>query len=341
MAALAAPRLGPRHWIYLDEAQTHEVHAQVEPRPGEAILLTTEFPRASRDAADVVQDVRRVTEEAELQAALGELEDRLRLSGSYYRANASDLQWAPLGITPRAVDLRALELPIPGAPRADARMGFHHFHNPNGTDRLLVTMPRFDVPGLERQILAELEFEFPRVDVGTLSIVHPRLAGPTLRSALVKEHVVLPQKGFGKLVEAVDYAKAFGDSWIESAKEMWRGAAARMLSPRPTEPLPTYQKPKRPDRVAQIEEALGHAKVLGLRAKYLQGDEGKRAVANGEHAIRRLIQAKRRMLDHTSAYDLAMLESSLLLESALRNEVWSLFDEEATKLLRFVTGYAG
>lgn len=340
MAAVAAPRLGPRHWIYLDQGQSHEVHAQVEPRQGEAVFTTTEFPRGTQDPGDVIQQARRVTEEAELQSALRELEERLRLAGTYYRAEAPKQEWVPLGPSPRQVDLRAIELPIPNAPRPDARMGFHHFHNPNGTDRLLITMPRLDLQGTQRDILAELEFEFPRVDVGELAIVHPRLAPQTLRSTLVREHVVMPQKGFSKLVEAADYVKSFGDSWLDAAREMWRGAAARMLSPRPTEPLPTYQKPARPDRVQEIQDALGHAKVLTLRAKYLQGDEGKRATAGGEHTIRRLIQAKRRVTDHTHAYDLAMLESSMLLEHALKNEVWSLFEEEATKLLRFVRGFA-
>ncbi|GEM_PF-4202023 len=341
MATLGAPRLAPRHWIYLDEAQTHEVHAQVEPRQAESVLLVTEFPRGSRDASDVVQDVRRVDEEADLALALTELEDRLRIAGRYFRADAKELKFAPLGPAPaaRKVDLRALEMPIPGAAKPGAKMGFHHFHNPSGTDRLLVSMPRMDIPG-DRQILAELEFEFPRVEAGALQIVHPRLAPATLRSALVREHIELPQKGFGKLVDAADYVRSFGETWIESAKEMWRNAAARMLSPRPEEPLQTYQRPKRPDRVMDIQDALGHAKVLALKARFLHGDEGPRAVSAGEHAIRRLIQVKRREHDHTVAYELAMLESSMLLEYALGAEVWSLFEEEQKKLLRYVKGYA-
>jgi hypothetical protein len=200
-------------------------------------------------------------------------------------------------------------------------------------------MPRMDIPG-DRQILAELNFEFPRVEAGELQIVHPRLAPPTLRSALVREHIEMPQKGFGKLVEAADYVRSFGETWLESAKQMWRGAAARMLSPHPQEPIQAYQRPKRPDRVAEIQEALGSAKVLTLKARFLHGDEGARALAAGEHAIRRLIQTKRREMDHTVAYELAMLESSLLLEHAMGAEVWSLFDEEQTKLLRYVNGYA-
>ncbi|MEA3199027.1 MAG: hypothetical protein QOE90_455 [Thermoplasmata archaeon] len=339
MASLAASRLSPRHWIYLDEGRTHEVHAQVDPRPDESMFLVTEFPRGSRDPAEAVQQARRVGEEAELQAAVRELEDRLRLAGSYWRADAKDLAWAPLGASAKQVDLRALEMPLPGATNPAHKMQFHHFHNPNGSDKLLVAMPRLDVPG-DRQILAELAFEFPRVEIGELDIVHPRLAPATLRSAIVREHLELPQKGFGKLVEAKDYVKSFGDGWIESAKQMWRGAAARMLSGRPQEPLPTYQRPQRPQRVEEIREALGHAKILALKARFLVGEEGSRAVANGEHAIRRLIQAKRRQTDHTVAYELAMLETALLLEQALRNEVWSLFEEEQTKLLRYVRGFA-
>lgn len=338
MATLAAPRLAPRHWIYLDESRSHEVHAQLEPRTAESVLAITEFPRGSRDAAEVVQDVRRIAEQADLDAALGELEERLRVSGSYWRADAQDLKWAPLGPARASVDLRALEMPLPGAATPQQKMSFHHFHNADGSDRLLISMPRMDIPG-DRQILAELAFEFPRVEMGQLDIVHPRLAPATLRSTLVREHLGLPAKGFRKLVEAKDYAASFGEGWIDSARQMWKGAAARMLSGRPADPLPNaYARPKRPDRVEEIREALGHAKILALKARFCAPGESERAVANGEHAIRRLIQTKRRQTDHTAAYELAMLESALLLESALRSEIWSLFDEEQTKLLRYVTG---
>ena len=74
-----------------------------------------------------------------------------------------------------------LEMPLPGAQSAAHKMSFHHFHNRDGSDRLLISMPRMDIPG-DRQILAELAFEVPRDEAGTLDIVHPRLAPVTLRS---------------------------------------------------------------------------------------------------------------------------------------------------------------
>lgn len=339
MAAASLPRLTPRHWVYLDEQRTHEVHAEVEARDEESLLVTTEFPAGGRDPSEAVQSARRVTEEAEVRALLNDLEGRLRLSGNYFRLNVADMKWTPLGQPASRVDLRAIELPMPGATSSTQTMGFHHFHNPKGDDRLLITMPRVDLGG-DRHVLAELSFEFPLVDSGDLQVRHTRLTPPILRSSLVHEHVEMPRQGYSKLIEAKDYHAAYGEGWVESARLMWRNAASRLLR-RPTAETTqvTVRAPPQPGRVEEMREALGHAKVLGLKMRFLQPGEEKRAIAGGEHAIRRLVQAKRRLHDHTVAYDLAMLEAALLLAYAIPNESWSLVEEESDKLLRYVQGY--
>jgi hypothetical protein len=342
MVPAALPRVAPRHWVYLDEQRTHEVHAEVEARPEDDLLVTTEFPAGSRDATEAVQSARRVTAETEVARHLLDLESRLRLSGKYYRLDVASMQWTPLG-APKPdvrVDLRAIELPMPGG-APGAKMGFHHFHNPGGEDRLLITMPRTDIGG-DRHVLAELSFEFPQVDAGDLQVRHTRMTPPLLRSSLVQEHVEKPRQGFSKLIEAKDYHAAYGEGWVESARMMWRSAASRLLrrpATTPTPPAPQPKTPLAPERVADLREALVDARVLGLKARFLQSGDEARALLGGEHAIRRLVQTKRRQHDHTVAYDLSMLESALLLQYAIPAESWSLCEEESDKLLRFVQGY--
>lgn len=343
MVAAAVPKLAPRHWVYLDEHRTHEVHAEVEARPEETLLVTTEFPAGSRESSEAVQLARRVTQEAEVRSILHDLEGRLRLSGNYFRLDVAEMRWVPLGPAAdgQRVDLRAIELPLPGG-KPGAKMGFHHFHSPQGEDRLLITMPRMDVEG-DRHVLAELTFQFPQVEAGDLRVKHTRLAPPVLRSSLVQEHVEMPRQGFSKLIEAKDYHAAYGEGWMDSARLMWRNAATRLLlrrTPTPPPQAPPQKGPPTDARVAELREVLANARVMGLKARFLAQGEEARAAQGGEHAIRRLILAKRRAYDHTVAYDLAMLESALLLQHALANASWSLLDEEADKLVRFVKGYA-
>lgn len=344
MATATLPRLAPRHWVYLDERRTHEVHAEVESRDDGNLLVTTEFPAGSRDAAEALQTARRVTQEAEIQSALHDLEGRLRLTGNYFRLNFAEMKWAPLGPAPPSarVDLRAIELPIPGG-APGAKMGFHHFHQPGGDDRLLITMPRVDIGG-DRHVLAELTFEFPQVDEGELQVKHTRMTPPLLRSSLVTEHLDMPRKGYSKLIEAKDYHRAYGEGWVESARTMWRNAASRLLLRRtvaPEPPAPPLQRAApSAERSRELRQAMQDAKILALKARFLQPGDEARVMPLGEHQIRRLIQTKRRLFDHTMAYDLSVLESALLLQYALDAESWSLVDEESDKLLRYVKGFA-
>lgn len=334
------PRLTPRHWVYLDDKRTHEVHAEVEARSEENVLVTTEFPPGSRDPSEAIQAARRVAAEAEVQAYVADLEARLRYSGNYFRLNLDNMQWTPLGAPPSnlRLDLRAMELPIPGA-APDAKMGFHHFHQASGEDRLLVTMPRTDLGTGDRHVLAELSFQFPRVEEGEMKVLHTRLAPSTLQSSLVREHIEAPRKGFRKLVEARDYVTAYGEGWLDSARTMWRGAASRMLGGSRKAATAAPVPPSPGSRLKEIEAALQHPRVLALAKRFLDAGEAERIMAGGEHHIRRAIQSKRRKFDHTVAYDLAILESSMLLTYGIRAQSWSLVNEESDKLLRFAHGY--
>lgn len=332
MAALPSG-LTQRHWVYLDESRSHEVHAQVAAHGAEALLRTTEFPAGSRDPGEVVLTESRVQGEEELVSLLRELEDRLALTGRYRRADARTLEWAPLPPASRVLDLRAHEAALPDG----GRMRFHHFHGGEaGRDRLLIAMPR---PGMQsRHVLAQMSFEFPRVESGDLEVLHARLSPATLASSLAREHIEAPRRGLRKLFEPSDYERAYGSGWVERARSVFAGAAARLVGG----PAPLAQKvaPQRaPARLDEVRLALSSAKVIALRSRWLDAVTEARLVEGGEHAIRKWIQALRRREPHQVAYDLSVLEAALLLEYAIPASMWDLCEEEGAKLLRFLHGY--
>lgn len=338
MATATMPRIAPRHLVYLDETRTHEVHAEVEAAVDEDRLVTTEFPAGSRDPAEAVQLARRVTAEAEVEKLLAELETRLRLTGNYFRADAADMRWTALGppATGARVDLRAIELPLPGAP-SGAKISFHHFHA-GGEDRMLIHMPRLDTER-EQHVLAELAFRFPTVETGDLRLLHTRLTPTTLRTSLVQRHLDLPRQGYGKLLEPGDYQRVYGDEWQAATRAVFGGAAARMVAVRPEGPLLTHGGADAHPRLPEVRVALRSPRVATLKARFMEPGEATNALSGGEHGIRRLVNAKRRQLPHTASYELSILEAALLLEFAVSANVFSLVEEEAEKMLRFVNGY--
>lgn len=337
---MALPHLVPRHWVYLDAARTHEVHAQVAASAGQGFLVTTEFPMGSREPGEVVTAQTPVEGEAALQRLLGELEERLAHTGKYFRTNAEDLWWTPLPPPAREVDLRAHEAPIPGLEATGAKMRFHLFHGRNEEkDRLLISMPRPGMTG--RHVLAEMQFEFPDVDAGELNVLHARLAPAVLASAVAKEHVEAPRKGFQKLFDARDYEKAYGESWIDRTKAMFTRATARLVAG-PAFPPARFEQPapmRAPDKLEQIKSALSSSKVEALRARYVDPVTEAVLVEGGEHAIRRYVNKLRAKATHQQAYELSVLEATLLLEYAIPAKMWDLAHEEGAKLVRYIFGY--
>ena len=336
--AATLPRLSPKHWVYVDDQRTHEVHAQVAEANGSGYLVTSEFPMGSREPTELVQATTLVRGEEELVHLLRELEDRLSLSGRYYRTEASDLQWAPLPAPSREVDLRAHEAPIPGMEATGGKMRFHLFHEEgSGKDRLLISMPR---PGMSgRHVLAEMQFQFPRVDEGELAVLHARLATPLLASAVAKEHVEAPRKGLKKLFETRDYERTYDDGWLERTKAMFHRAAVKLVGgPAPVAvPLPTKHAP--PSRLEQMRSALGSERVETLKRRYIDAQTEAVLVGGGEHPIRKFIGGLRKKLSHQHSYDVSILEAALLCEYAIPAHMWDLASDEGSKLLRYLYGY--
>ena len=328
----------PRHWVYLDDARTHEVHAQLAPRPGEYLLAMTEFPAGSRDPAEALVDERHLDTTEQVRLALSELEQRLSLSGTYFRADVEDMRWSPLQAPAgaRKVDLRAFEAALPasaGAPAA--KLTFHHFHaSARNRDALIIALPRADL-ATPRSILAQLDFDFPHVDAGDLKVLHTRLAPGTLRSAVVKQHMDLPSHGYSKLVEPKDYERAFGNGWVERTREVFRKAAARVFSLAPPPPPPPVGRDHAYIAAERLQKVVVHPKLKALRDRYLKPDEAETLLQGGELIIRRHVQVRRKRADHHIIYDLSLLESLLLVEYGLRRGQQALLDEEGAKLLRY------
>lgn len=338
--AAALPRLAPKHWVYVDDQRTHEVHAQVAQAADTGYLVTSEFPMGSREPTELVQAQTPVRGEEELLTLLNELEDRLALSGRYFRTEASDLQWKPLAAPTRTVDLRAHETPIPGMEATGGRMKFHLFHaEGSGKDRLLISMPR---PGMSgRHVLAEMRFQFPRIDEGELAVLHARLALPLLASAVAKEHVEAPRKGMKKLFETRDYEQTYGEGWLDRTKAMFHRAATKLIGgPAPIAvPAPVPQRHAPPERLQQMRAALSAERVEALKRKYLDAQTEAVLVGGGEHAIRKFIAAMRKRLNHQYAYDVSILEAALMCEYAIPSQMWDLASDEGSKLLRYLYGY--
>lgn len=338
--ASAASILSGKHWVYLDAQRTHEVHAQSSLADGRGYLVTTEFPMGSREPGEMVQAHTPVRGEDELIALLGELEERLALTGTYYRAESAQLTWSRLAPPTRALDLRAHEAPIPGMEATGGRMRFHHFHSEAAKDRLLIAMPR---PGMSgRHILAEMDFEFPRVDEGSLSVLHARLAAPLLTSAVAKEHVEAPRKGFLKLFEAADYERTFGDGWTERTRQMFSRAAARLIGgAQPAAGVrSTVPRHHPPAQLEQMRAALASGRIEALKYKYVDPQTEAVLVGGGEHTVRRFIAGLRKKLPHHHSYDISVLEAALLCQYAIPSHMWDLASDEGGKLLRYLHGYA-
>lgn len=335
--ALGTARLAPRHWVYLDAARTHELHAQALITGDDGLLVTTEFPAGSRDPGEVVRAKTPVRGEAELVARLLEIEERLAHTGRYFRAQADDPRWEPLAPPRTPLDLRAHEVAIPGGETGGARMRFHHFHaeGDRGEDRLLISMPRPGMAG--RHVLAQMRFGSPHVDAGELEVLHTRLAPQLLASAEAKAHVEASRKGLRKLFDARDYEAAFGSTWAERASVMFKKAAARFVDA-PVPPGPSAQERPHPvpGELAAMRFALSHARVEALRARYVDPVTEAQLVEGGEHVIRRYVGKLRSRAPHQQHYDLSVLEAALLCEYAIPAKMWDLATDEGAKLLRYV-----
>jgi hypothetical protein len=317
-----------RHLIYLDEARTHELHAEVNAGGQGLALVTTEFPAGSGDPLEALQLEQVRQTPAEVLTRLKELETRLASSGAYWRADAQDMRWTKVdpGLLPR-LDMRAHEFDMPDG---SGRIKFHHFHG-KGADRLFVSMPRGDLQG--RHILADLAFEFPRVDAAEVEILHTRLAPSLLQSRLVQEHIELPRKGFQKLVEPVQYERAFGSGWRDAARSTFQKATSLLLG-RPSGPL-AHEAPRGEASLSQeIQATLTSETVKECLRRFLSAQDEAQLVTGGEFAVRRWVNLRRRRADHRDQWRLTIAEAAMLVRWALETGRQQMVNDEGAKLVR-------
>lgn len=316
------------HLIYLDEGRTHELHAEVLRADAGLHLVTTEFPVGSGDPLEAMQLEETLADSAALVGRFKDLETRLAATGTYWRADAQDMRWTKVapGLLPR-LDLRAHEFDLPGG---QGRIRMHHFHG-RGADRLFVSMPRGDVQG--RHILADLRFEFPRVDAAQVDILHTRLSPALLQSRLAQEHLELPRKGYQKLLEPVQYERAFGTQWREAARATFQKATSILLG-RGDGRLAVEPPRGSASASRELDRTLASPDVVDCLRRLLKPEEEAQLVAGGEFAIRRWVNLRRRRADHRDQWRLSIAEAAMLVRWALATGRQSLVDEEGAKLVR-------
>lgn len=316
-----------RHLIYLDEGRTHELHAEINRVDAGLALVTTEFPAGSQDPLEALQMEQVLKTPADALARLRDLETRLSSAGPYWRADAADMAWTKVdpGAMP-SFDMRAHEFDLP---EGGGRIRFHHFHA-SGKDRLFVSMPRRDVEG--RHVLADLAFEFPKIDAAEVNVLHARLAPQLLQSRLVQEHIDLPRRGFRKLVEPAQYESAFGSGWRDAARETFQHATSLLLG----RARPAVKEPPRgvASLTEEIDRVLRSAAVADAFRHFLTESEARELLRGGEFLIRRWVNQRRRRADHRDQWRLSLVEASLLVRWALDTGRQHLVDEEGSKLVR-------
>lgn len=178
-------------WAYVDERRTHEVRAGVRRGPPLAFVVR-ERALGSRDPAEAYEETHVLAEPWEWRMHQMALEARLALLGRYFRATAAQQGWQPLAAPPpgRALDLAPLQL------GDGVRFEFHHYAAPGAPHA--VTLVGIPQPG-ERMGLARLDYQYPDVHGGNLSVVHPKLPLPVYRSVLAGLHLELLDLGERKV----------------------------------------------------------------------------------------------------------------------------------------------
>lgn len=334
MALVASPSAVPApraqrpqaaHWIYVDEPRTHRVEARLLPRDGAFVFIVEErvFGGGADDAWRTLSPVRE-TWEAKFHQA--ELEARLAGMGRYWGAQPPTPGWRPLRRNPAfpPVDLATLDFDMKGA-------GFHHFHDSaKARARLLVSLPR---PRPGRFALAGLDFEQMNVEEADLSILHPSLAAPLLRSALAREHMTMAERGYEKLRTAQDFALLYGPDWRREVVRTFEGAMVRIESGPEGRPVAASQAAPEPETTfTDYHAAFQDKRLLAVHRRFLRADDEQGLLASDVPTIRRAIAAKRRSAQHAHQHLLTVLEASLLARLAFKTQ--TPVDPESARVLR-------
>lgn len=320
--------------MYVDEAHEHEVHAGLRPGPRPAFVVKeSAFHNDVPD--ELIESVYPIESPWEAQLYHWQLECRLALVGKYWRHDATQPGWRAL-VPPQGIpqlDMREVAVsPYRG------RVLFHHFHQRKmGEDKVLVAIPNATEQG-KRYLLALASFKFPNGADADVHLIHAHLPPAPAQSIIVREHLVLKEKGFEKLVWGQDFTLAHGGAWSRETgqaygdilKRISEGHFGAILDKRAVVIDPLY---------TDFINALTDPRLIELQARYLAPEEQEAALAGGEKAIRKLIAAKRERAPHEDQHKLTIIEASLLARDQLRPGQRARVDPEVAALVRRFSFY--
>lgn len=319
----------PARWHYVDEARAHEVHAGV--RPGaRAAFVVKESAYQNDDASEIVAQEIPLEAPWEAQLHHWQLESRLAALGRYWKNDAANPGWRAL-VRPQGapeLDLREVAVsPYRG------RIVFHHFHHRAREEEcLLVGAPTPSARG-RRWLLARAAFRFPEGAEADVALLHAHLPDAPARSVIAREHLLLKEKGFEKLVWAPDYLRAHGADWAHDAGRAFAEVLRRISEGRFGPPAAAPSAPE--DAIyTDYLHALTDPRLLEIQARFLSPEEQEEALAGGEGAIRRLVARKREGASSDDQLKLTLLEASLLARDQLRPGQRARVDPEVAALVR-------
>lgn len=318
--------------MYVDSGHTHEVRAGVRPGPTPEFVVRESTFQSDR-ADEMVEEVTRIEAPWEAQLYHWQLECRLSTLGKYWRLDSMENAWRSLVAPQGRPDLDTREVianPYGG------RVILYHFHDAvEKREKLLVAIPNAGPQG-KRYLLAIATFEMLAAADAHLELLHAHLPEAPTRSVVVREHMALRDPRWKKLVSGSDFDRTHGPGWPREA-----GAAYAEILRRISEG--SFGSPYKPRADAydpvytDFVRALTDPRLLALQARFLTPEEQEKALAAGEHAIRRLITAKRASANPDEQHKLTMVEASLLARDQLRPG--ERVDPEVSALVRRFSYY--
>ena len=330
--AAPPPGLVVARWLYVDAAHTHEVRAGVRPGPKpEFVIRESTFHNDRPD--EFVEQALAIESPWETQLFHWQLECRLSMLGKYWRLEASENAWRPLVAPQGRPDLDTREVM---ANPYGGRVILYHFHDAaDAREKLLVAIPNASPIG-KRYLLALATLDLLNSPDAHIHLIHAHLPEAPTRSVVVREHMALRGTRWQKLVSGSDFERTLGPHWARATAAAYAEILRRISEG-------SFGSPERPRSDAHdaiytdFVRALTDPRLLALQAHFLTPDEQEKALATGEHAIRRLITTKRATATADEQHKLTMVEASLLARDQLRPG--ERVDPEVSALVRRFSYY--
>ncbi len=325
----APPGAALARWHYVDDRQTHEVHAGFRQSPRQEFVVR-EMAYGNADPDQVVESAYPIAAAWEARLHHMELEARLAMLGSYWRHDAqAGPGWTKVKSLGAAADLRPVQEALV---HGEARV-YHFHHRATGDDAVILEIPPRG--GEPRGFLARMDFRWPDAETGAIRILAKGVPAVLLRSVLAREHMDLQARGHEKLVFTQDFLRAHKQGWKRDTLEAYqtmlrRISEGRLEKPKPGEPAPLPADSTYTDFLASLTDP----RVLALHARFLEPGEEAELIRAGEVAIKRAIQQKRQGKPPADQIFLNVLEASLLARAGMRPGQRAHVDPEVAAMVR-------